>query len=122
MIRGLTAGLLFWTGMALGADQYADLFREAAAYTQQGKYEEAVSKYRAALLLRPGAAEALNNLALMYYELGTCRRAAVSLAIGSAIGRDRRALRRGVGSPVGAGRRVPHRRLRLRTFRSRAGR
>ncbi len=52
----------------LSADDYTALFREAAADTQQGKYEEAVLKYKAALAIRPGAAEALNNLALMYYE------------------------------------------------------
>jgi tetratricopeptide (TPR) repeat protein len=52
------------------ADDYAELFRKAAAYTQQGKYEQAVAEYKAALAIRPGAPEALNNLAVMYYELG----------------------------------------------------
>jgi tetratricopeptide (TPR) repeat protein len=57
-------------GVGLHADEYADLFREAAAYTQNGKYNEAVAKYQAALAIRPGAPEALNNLAVMYYQLG----------------------------------------------------
>ncbi len=54
----------------LHADGYADLFRQAAAYTEQGKYEQAIVEYKAALAIRPGAPEALNNLAVMYYELG----------------------------------------------------
>jgi tetratricopeptide (TPR) repeat protein len=69
MNRGLTVSLILLTAFALRADEYADLFREAAAYTQQGKYDQAIVKYKAALLIRPGAPEALNNLALMYYEL-----------------------------------------------------
>ena len=69
MNRGLTVCLIFLTAIALHADVYSDLFREAAACTQQGKYDQAIVKYRAALLIRPGAPEALNNLALMYYEL-----------------------------------------------------
>lgn len=64
----LTVCLIFLSAIVLLADDYSDLFREAAAYTQQGKYDQAVVKYRAALAIRPGAPEALNNLALMYYE------------------------------------------------------
>ena len=37
----------------LSADDYTALFREAAADTQQGKYEEAVLKYKAALAITP---------------------------------------------------------------------
>ncbi len=66
----IITGLLLFTGAHLHADDYADLFREAAAYTQQGKYEQAIVKYKAALAIRPEAPEALNNLAVMYYELG----------------------------------------------------
>ncbi|HEY1950451.1 MAG TPA: tetratricopeptide repeat protein [Bryobacteraceae bacterium] len=61
--------LLLLAGVGLAGDDYSDLFREAAAYTQQGKYDEAVIKYKAALVIRPDAPEALNNLAVMYYEL-----------------------------------------------------
>ena len=66
----LTALLLLFTYAHVHADDYADLFRKAAAYTQQGKYEEAIVEYKAALAIRPGAPEALNNLAVMYYEVG----------------------------------------------------
>lgn len=66
---GILASLFALTCAGGPADEYSDLFRQAAAYTQQGKYEEAVLKYKAALKLRPEAPEALNNLAVMYYEL-----------------------------------------------------
>jgi tetratricopeptide (TPR) repeat protein len=51
----------------LRADNYEDLFRQAADLSAHGKYDQAIEDYRAALLLRPGAVEALNNLAVMYY-------------------------------------------------------
>jgi tetratricopeptide (TPR) repeat protein len=70
MKLGLTAGLLLLTSAYLHADDYADLFRKAAAYTQQGKYQEAITEYIASLAIRPGAPEALNNLAVVYYEVG----------------------------------------------------
>ncbi len=70
MKRGSIAGLLLFAWAHLHADDYADLFRKAAAYTQQGQYEQAILEYKAALAIRPGAPEALNNLAVMYYELG----------------------------------------------------
>ena len=38
------------------------------ADSQQGKYEQAIVAYKAALAIRPGAPEALSNLAVMYYE------------------------------------------------------
>jgi tetratricopeptide (TPR) repeat protein len=60
---------LLLVNVGVFADDYADLFRAAAAYAQQGKYAEALSKYKAALVIRPGSTEALNNLAVMYYEL-----------------------------------------------------
>ena len=40
------------------------------ADTQQGKYAQAAAKYKAALAIRPGAPEALNNLAVVYYKQG----------------------------------------------------
>lgn len=51
----------------LSAQTYEALFDEAAKLSAQGQYELAAEKYRAALKLRPGAAEALNNLAAMLY-------------------------------------------------------
>jgi len=49
-------------------DRYTELCQEAAALSQQGKYETAIQRYRTALAIRPGAPEALNNLAVMYYQ------------------------------------------------------
>ncbi|MDQ2712286.1 MAG: tetratricopeptide repeat protein [Acidobacteriota bacterium] len=54
--------------LVAASDDYAALFQQAAALSQQGKYELAAEKYEAALRLRPGSAEALNNVAVMYYE------------------------------------------------------
>jgi tetratricopeptide (TPR) repeat protein len=70
MKRGLIPAVLFLICGALGADQYADLFREAALDAQQGRYDQAITKYKAALTIRPGSPQALNNLAVMYYEAG----------------------------------------------------
>jgi len=53
---------------ALWADDYAELFREAAADARSGNYEKAITAYKAALEIRPAAPEALNNLAVVYYE------------------------------------------------------
>lgn len=68
MKYAIIAGWLFFTGATLIADDYAELFRQAAADSQQGKYEQAIVAYKAALAIRPGAPEALSNLAVMYYE------------------------------------------------------
>lgn len=54
----------------LRADDYEDLFRQAPDFSTHGKYDQAIESYRAALGLRPGAAEALNNIAAMYYAAG----------------------------------------------------
>ena len=51
-------------------DGYAELFSQAAALSQEGNYAGAIAKYRAALALRPGAPEALSNLAVMEYAAG----------------------------------------------------
>ncbi len=59
---------LLLTGVGAWADEYADLFRQAANYAEQRKYEQAIVSYKAALKIHPGAAEALNNLAVMEYE------------------------------------------------------
>jgi tetratricopeptide (TPR) repeat protein len=69
MHRALVASLLFFR-VGFGADDYAELFRKAAADTQQGKYAQAIAKYKAALAIRPEAPEALNNLAVVYYKQG----------------------------------------------------
>jgi len=62
-------------GGILQADEYTDLFQKAAAYGSQGKYQQAILVYQAALKIRPGAPEALNNLAVMYYEAHDYRKA-----------------------------------------------
>jgi tetratricopeptide (TPR) repeat protein len=51
----------------LRADDYENLFRQAADLSAQGKYDQAIDKYKTALRLRPGASEAVSNLAVMYY-------------------------------------------------------
>ncbi len=64
--------LLCWLAFvqaAFPADDYADLFRQAAADTRQGNYAQAIQKYKAALVIRPGAPETLNNLAVLYYQV-----------------------------------------------------
>jgi len=64
--------LLLFAGVINGAgNDYESLFRQAAEYSRQGKYQEAIERYKAALNLRPGAAEVLNNLAVMYYTTGS---------------------------------------------------
>src|SRR5215467_11864914 len=62
-------------GGILQADEYTDLFQKAAAYGSQGKYQQAILVYQAVLKIRPGAPEALNNLAVMYYEAHDYRKA-----------------------------------------------
>jgi tetratricopeptide (TPR) repeat protein len=61
--------LFFLLVITAYSNTYADLFAEAANLSQQGKYELAAAKYESALALHPGAPEALNNLAVMYYQL-----------------------------------------------------
>jgi tetratricopeptide (TPR) repeat protein len=68
--RGLVVTGFLLVADFLCADDYADRFRQAAAYSQQGNYEQAILQYQAALQMRPGAPEVLNNLAVMYYEAG----------------------------------------------------
>lgn len=70
------AALLLCASVFGGAeDDYELLFRQAAEFSNQGKYLEAIGKYNAALAMRPGAPEALNNLAAMYYTTGSYMRA-----------------------------------------------
>jgi tetratricopeptide (TPR) repeat protein len=82
-----------WLGLtaaSLTADDYADLFQQAAANTQQGNYEQAIQQYKAALAIRPGTPEALNNLAVMYY---TVHKYSDALDIASKIWQDHRELK-----------------------------
>lgn len=74
MFRILTVCLLL-SGPIVRADEYADLFKRAAAYSEQGKYRDAILAYKSALKLRPDAPEAINNLAVMYYEAHQYREA-----------------------------------------------
>ena len=64
--------LICLAGLVNGAlaDDYEDLFRKAADLGAHGEYGKAIEDYKAALRLRPGASEALNNLAAMYYAAG----------------------------------------------------
>lgn len=74
MYRILAAYLLIGCAI-LRADEYAELFQKAVVYSQEGKYREAILTYQAALKIRPKAPEAINNLAVMYYETHEYRRA-----------------------------------------------
>ncbi len=65
--------LLVWLVLpatAFLAEDYAGLLRRAATDTQAGRYKQAIEEYKAALAIRPKAAEALNNLAVVYYQVG----------------------------------------------------
>jgi tetratricopeptide (TPR) repeat protein len=53
----------------LHADDYPELFRQAADDTRNGNFDAAILKYKTALEIRPGAPEALNNLAVSYYQV-----------------------------------------------------
>ena len=68
MVIAKAAAVLLMGAFLASAGEYEDLFQEAAALSRQGKFAQAITKYKAALLLRPGAPEALNNLAVMYYQ------------------------------------------------------
>ncbi len=59
--------ILFLLAVPLAAQSYETLFQEAAKLAGEGQYEQAIVKYQAALGLRPGAPEALNNLGAMLY-------------------------------------------------------
>ena len=69
IFRGLACFVALAAGLP-AADTYLSLFEQATAYGQEHKYEQAIVKYRAAIALRPGAPQAINNLAVMYYEAG----------------------------------------------------
>ncbi len=68
MWNGLIFCLLLIASLPQG-NTYDTLFRNAASDSAQGKYDQAIAQYKAALALRPGAPEALNNLAVMYYAV-----------------------------------------------------
>ncbi|PYT29438.1 MAG: hypothetical protein DMG57_11715 [Acidobacteria bacterium] len=52
------------------AETYEELFRKAAEYASQGKFDEAIRSYQAALQQRPNAPEALSNLSVAYHSAG----------------------------------------------------
>lgn len=54
--------------ISFSSDRFTQLCNEAAALSQQGHYDEAIHKYKAALAIRPSSPQALNNLAVMYYS------------------------------------------------------
>ncbi len=53
----------------LRADDFARLLSTAAEDVNNRKYDKAIREYQLALTLRPGAPEALNNLAVAYYQV-----------------------------------------------------
>lgn len=73
-MRKGAARVLCWAlgcaALIAAPDGYAELFAKAAALSRGGNYVGAIAKYREALALRPGAPEALSNLAVMYYAAG----------------------------------------------------
>jgi len=70
MSLAILAALLVLASPSLyGDDNYAELLRAGAADTRQGKYDNAVIEYKLALKSRPGSPEALNNLAVAYYQI-----------------------------------------------------
>ncbi len=66
--RIAAAVLIVCVAQSVCADRYTELCQQAAVLSQQGNYDAAIQTYRAALVIRPAAPEALNNLAVMYYE------------------------------------------------------
>ena len=59
--------VLVFLAVPLTAQNYETLFEQGAKLAGEGQYQQAIAKYEAALRLRPGAPEALNNLAAMLY-------------------------------------------------------
>ena len=53
-----------------GADSYASLCQQAAESSQRHDYQGAILRYQRALEIKPDGPEALNNLAVMYYQVG----------------------------------------------------
>jgi tetratricopeptide (TPR) repeat protein len=64
---GAAAALLLVCMGGRAGDNYESLFQQAEEFSRQGRYGEAIERYKAALALRPGAPEALSNLSVMYY-------------------------------------------------------
>jgi tetratricopeptide (TPR) repeat protein len=61
---------IFLAGSVGGADRYTILCQEAAESSKRQDYQQAIRDYQEALTLLPGAPEASNNLAVMYYQVG----------------------------------------------------
>ncbi len=73
-----TISLILFAGALcprVDAQSYDDLFREGAALSAQKNYSGAIEKFKAALKVRPGAPEALNNLGVIYHVAGRYREA-----------------------------------------------
>src|SRR5436305_799823 len=68
-IRLLASCVLLLAEVLCGADSYTSLCEEAAECSRRQQYEEAIHKYQSALAIRPGAPEASNNLAVMFYQV-----------------------------------------------------
>ena len=49
------AALLLACMAGVAADDYESLFQQAEEFSRQGRYGEAIERYKAALALRPGA-------------------------------------------------------------------
>lgn len=58
------------TFLLWGADSFASLCHQAAESSERHDYQTAILQYQRALNIRPESPEALNNLAVMYYEVG----------------------------------------------------
>jgi tetratricopeptide (TPR) repeat protein len=70
MIRlSIIAACLTLTVESQHADDYSRLLSSAAEDVSNQKYDTAIREYQLALKLRPGAPEALNNLAVAYYQV-----------------------------------------------------
>ena len=68
-IRRLACCALFAV-LLWAADSYASLCEQAAASSQRHDYQGAILQYQRALEIKPDGPEALNNLAVMYYQVG----------------------------------------------------
>ena len=77
MLYGMLAALalVLSCGFSAGAGDYELLFQQAEQLSREHHYQEAIDRYQAALALRPGAPEALNNLAVMYYSTASYQKA-----------------------------------------------
>ena len=57
---------LAWEVLPWRGKVKAELFRQAGELSARGDYTGAIERFKAALVLRPGAPEAMSNLGVMY--------------------------------------------------------